>query len=98
MAADAFVSVEAEERQQRSGREVIVRVRDNGIGVEPNRRANLFERFYRAHAEPRPIEGTGLGLSLVREMVESVGGRAWAEFTDHESAFLISLPLRRGKA
>jgi signal transduction histidine kinase len=41
------------------------------------------------------IEGTGLGLSIVREAVEALGGRAWAEFADGRSVFAFSLPVRR---
>ncbi len=77
------------------GDELVIRVRDNGIGVEPGRRDRLFERFYRAHPDPDSIEGSGLGLSLVRETAESMGGRVWAEFSGVGSTFAIALPLRR---
>jgi two-component system, OmpR family, sensor histidine kinase VicK len=74
-----------------------VRVRDNGIGVPMGGRLHLYERFFRAHAATKPdIEGTGLGLSLVRETIESLGGRAWAEFApEGGSVFAFSLPCRR---
>jgi len=55
----------------------------------------LFERFFRAHESITDIEGTGLGLSIVREVTESVGGRAWAEYPEVGSVFAIALPLRR---
>ena len=60
-------------------------------------RRNLFTRFYRAHAETiTGTEGSGLGLSIVRETAESLGGRAWAEFpASGESVFAFSLPSRR---
>lgn len=75
---------------------VIVEVRDNGIGVPENRRDRLFERFFRAHVETRPhIEGTGLGLSIVRETVEALGGKVWAEFLPNGSVFAFSVPCRR---
>jgi signal transduction histidine kinase len=78
--------------------ELVVRVRDHGRGVPEGDRARLFERFFRAHAESTPeIEGTGLGLSIVRETVESLGGKAWAEFADGESTFAFSLPCRRAE-
>jgi signal transduction histidine kinase len=78
-------------------REVVIRVTDNGIGVPADKREQLFEEFYRAHAETvTDADGTGLGLSIVRETVESIGGRAWAEFPDGEgSVFAFSLPSRR---
>lgn len=78
-------------------REVVIRVTDNGIGVPADKREQLFEEFYRAHGETvTDADGTGLGLSIVRETVESIGGRAWAEFPDGEgSVFAFSLPSRR---
>ena len=75
--------------------EIVVRVRDNGLGVPENKRASLFERFYRAHDTVTAIEGTGLGLSIVRETAQALGGRAWAEFPETGSVFAFSLPDRR---
>jgi len=78
--------------------EVIVQVEDNGLGVPVNQRDRLFERFFRAHEETRPsVEGTGLGLSIVRETVEALGGRVWAEFLPNGSIFSIALPCRRAE-
>ncbi|HEX6599155.1 MAG TPA: HAMP domain-containing sensor histidine kinase, partial [Gemmatimonadaceae bacterium] len=78
--------------------ELVIRVRDNGLGVPEANRAGLFERFFRAHAVSAPgIEGTGLGLSIVRETAESLGGKAWAEFPEGESVFAFSLPCRRAE-
>jgi signal transduction histidine kinase len=75
-------------------RELLVEVRDNGIGVPESARAHLFERFYRAHADSAPgVEGTGLGLSIVRETVELRGGRVWAQFDEDGSCFALALPL-----
>jgi signal transduction histidine kinase len=77
-------------------REVVVKVRDNGLGVAPEKRARLFERFFRAHeGTSADIEGTGLGLSIVRETIESLGGRAWAEFPGDGSVFAFAAPCRR---
>jgi signal transduction histidine kinase len=77
--------------------ELVVRVRDNGIGVPAAARQRLFERFFRAHDETvTEVEGTGLGLSIVRETVESLGGRVWAEFPDdRRTVFAFALPSRR---
>jgi signal transduction histidine kinase len=79
------------------GPELIVRVRDNGIGVPPAARSRLFEQFYRAHGQTvTGVEGSGLGLSIVRETTESMGGRAWVEFPDGGgTVFAFSLPSRR---
>jgi len=81
------------------GPELVVRVSDNGIGVPEAGRARLFGQFFRAHADiASTVEGTGLGLSIVRETVEAMGGRAWAEFPDsEETVFAFSLPSRRAE-
>ncbi|MEO8909776.1 MAG: sensor histidine kinase [Gemmatimonadaceae bacterium] len=76
-------------------REIVVRVTDNGLGVPPEKREHLFERFFRAHEGTSKAEGTGLGLSIVRETAESQGGRAWAEHPQKGAVFAIALPLRR---
>lgn len=79
-------------------REVIIRVHDNGIGVPADKREQLFQEFFRAHGETvTDAEGTGLGLSIVRETVESIGGRAWAEFPADApgSVFAFAIPARR---
>jgi signal transduction histidine kinase len=95
---ERFIEITAEATPTSTGEyEVIIRVRDNGIGVPADKREHLFERFYRAHEGMTAIEGTGLGLNIVRETVESQGGRAWAEHpAEGGSVFAIALPLRRG--
>jgi signal transduction histidine kinase len=76
--------------------EVVVEVTDNGLGVPPDARGRLFQRFFRAHESTMPdIEGTGLGLSIVRDTVGALGGRAWAEFPSKGSVFAFTLPARR---
>jgi signal transduction histidine kinase len=74
--------------------QLIVEVVDNGIGVTPAARTSLFQRFFRVSDET--TEGTGLGLTIVKEAVESVGGEAWADFDRAGlTVFGLSLPLRR---
>ncbi|MFN2604472.1 MAG: ATP-binding protein, partial [Gemmatimonadaceae bacterium] len=78
--------------------ETVVEVRDNGLGVPENKRAQLFQRFFRAHEETEgAIEGTGLGLSIVRETAAALGGRTWAEFGDDGTAFFFTMPSRRAE-
>lgn len=74
---------------------LVVKVTDNGLGVPKEKREKLFQRFFRAHETVTRAEGTGLGLSIVKEVVESIGGKAWAEFPDQGSVFAFSLPYRR---
>jgi signal transduction histidine kinase len=96
---ERWVAIEAtfEGPDTEQDREVIIRVYDNGIGVPADRREQLFQEFYRAHGDTvTDAVGTGLGLSIVRETVESIGGRAWAEFPDDTgSVFAFALPARR---
>jgi signal transduction histidine kinase len=86
-----------EARGDERGESLIVEVRDNGLGVPAEARDKLFQRFFRAHDQSvTGVEGTGLGLSIVRETVESIGGRAWAESGESGgSTFAFAIPCRR---
>jgi signal transduction histidine kinase len=93
---DRWAEVSAATENAPSGvPELVVRVRDNGLGVPPHVRKHLFERFFRAHETITEIEGTGLGLSIVKDTAQSLGGRAWAEHPEVGSVFAFSLPDRR---
>jgi signal transduction histidine kinase len=89
---DAYWSDEAQ-----TEREVIIEVRDNGVGVPAEAQGRLFERFFRTE-RAAGVDGTGLGLNIVRETVEMIGGRAWAEFPRDDtrgSIFKLALPAQR---
>jgi len=75
--------------------EVRVWVRDPGIGVRPADLTRIFERFYKAdRARVRGRGGTGLGLSISRHVVESHGGRIWAESVEGSgSTFTFTVPV-----
>ena len=95
-AGECWVRIDAEIRRVEDGSaSLIVRVRDNGLGVPEEAHADLFNRFFRAHETVTGEEGSGLGLSIVKEAVEAAGGRAWAEFPDQGSVFAFSLPDRK---
>lgn len=58
------------------GHEAIIRVADDGVGIDPSDQKRVFERFYRAGDElTRRVRGSGLGLFLAREIVQNHGGR-----------------------
>jgi signal transduction histidine kinase len=70
-------------------------IRDNGIGIPKSSLGKLFEKFYRAeNVLAVETEGTGLGLYLVRLIVERFGGKVWCESEEGiGSTFLFELPL-----
>jgi two-component system phosphate regulon sensor histidine kinase PhoR len=86
---EIIVGVSEEEGQIR------VWVRDPGIGVPRADLARIFERFYKVdRARVRGRGGTGLGLSIARHVVESHGGRIWAESDEGAgSTFIFTVPL-----
>ena len=93
---DRWVRIEAELHEQDEGEcEVEVRVHDNGIGVPEEDRPRLFERFFRARGARDIERGSGLGLSIVRETLESQGGSVRAEFPEQGSVFIFALPCAR---
>ena len=93
--ADRWVAISAKLGAEfEAAHEVIVTVEDNGLGIPEASLVRIFERFFRAE-NALPIEGTGLGLSLVKDVVETVGGRVWAARTAAGSQFSFSLPCRR---
>lgn len=61
------------------GGEVVAQVADTGIGIPPEDQPRVFDRFYRAANTAAGYEGSGLGLSIVRSIVEAHGGRIWIE-------------------
>jgi light-regulated signal transduction histidine kinase (bacteriophytochrome) len=68
-------------------------VEDNGIGIEPQYRERIFEMFQRLHGQE--IAGNGIGLALVRKIVEGLGGKIWVESTEGAgSTFYLRLPAR----
>ena len=73
---------------------VLINVTDTGIGISSDDLTHIFQKFYRAdNSDTRTIGGTGLGLYLVKQRVEAMGGKVWAESAFGEgSTFYVSLP------
>lgn len=80
---------------KQEGDEVRIWVSDEGIGIPAEILPHLFTKFYRVdNAVNRGIAGTGLGLALVRQIVENHGGQVWAESAPGQgSTFCFSLPV-----
>ncbi|HYO89163.1 MAG TPA: GAF domain-containing sensor histidine kinase, partial [Candidatus Limnocylindrales bacterium] len=65
---------------QANGSSVLFEVRDTGVGIPPQIQPNVFDRFFRGHqAGVEAVEGTGIGLSLVKTVVENHRGTVWFE-------------------
>ena len=81
------------------GDRVLINVTDTGIGISSDDLQHIFQKFYRAdNSDTRTIGGTGLGLYLVKQRVEAMGGRVWAESAFGEgSTFYVSLPRITGE-
>ncbi len=75
--------------------EVAVEVIDNGMGIPRNEQRKIFRRFYRVESKDTNVEGSGLGLTLVKYSAEAHGGRIAVESKEGRgSKFSLILPVR----
>jgi signal transduction histidine kinase len=81
-----------------AGDEIQITVQDNGPGIDPEDMPHIFEPFYRgAAARFSHVHGTGLGLSLARDMAEAMGGMLTVtSILGKGSSFTLHLPAAAG--
>jgi PAS domain S-box-containing protein len=79
---------------RRSGSEWIVSVRDNGIGIDPEKAQDVFQIFRRLHSQEQ-YPGTGIGLAVCKRIVERHRGRIWAQANEGYpgTTFSFALPV-----
>jgi signal transduction histidine kinase len=93
------VSPEIQVRLRRSGRQCLLDFQDNGIGIRKQELGRIFEMFYRVRNPGENIRGTGLGLYIVKSVVNAHGGKITvaSEGPGKGSTFHIMLPLPGGQ-
>lgn len=96
--ADRWIGVRVDAEPARQAREIRIAVADHGRGIGAADLPHIFEPFYRgADAAARRIQGSGLGLALVRRIVEAHGGRVTVTSREGSgSTFTIHLPAATG--
>ncbi|HBB32155.1 MAG TPA: hypothetical protein DC064_10255, partial [Cyanobacteria bacterium UBA9273] len=73
--------------------EIILQIKDQGIGIPPENQARLFESFHRA-SNVGMIQGTGLGLSIVKKCVDLYKGKIYCQSeVGAGTTFTVKLPL-----
>jgi signal transduction histidine kinase len=95
-----WIGVTASIANSRKGREVRVAVTDKGMGISSAELPHIFEPFFRgADARSRQINGNGLGLSIVKGIVDAHGGCVTVQSTPGVgSTFVLHLPAYEGEA
>jgi signal transduction histidine kinase len=87
--ADGTITVRAERRPA----DVLISVSNTGEGIPPEDLDRVFERFYRVEkSRDRAHGGAGIGLAIVKQLVEAAGGRVGAESGGGQTRFWFSLP------
>ncbi len=83
---------------KKDNNEVEVSVQDTGIGIGKENLSKVFGRFYQiGERTPTDISGTGVGLSITKEIIELHGGRIWAESEKGSwTRFIFRLPVKNG--
>jgi len=80
---------------EKQGKVIRISIQDTGLGISPEDKAQIFDRFYRVRRpETDSIEGTGLGLAIVKSLVEAHQGEiALVSKLNIGSTFHVTLPI-----
>ena len=74
-----------------------IKISDEGQGIEPEDLPFIFERFRQAEGNGKTRNSVGLGLYIVRSLVNAHGGRVWADSKlEQGTTFTVALPRRNG--
>ncbi len=93
-AIEVGLRVRTERATPQTPSEVLVWVKDQGIGIAAADKERIFKRFHRATSLDPSLDGLGIGLYLVKEIVTGHNGRVWVESTEGQgSTFYVLLPL-----
>ncbi len=89
------LSIEAERPDAEGRRTLVLYVEDTGIGIPKDQAENIFKAFNQGAAStPRLYQGSGLGLSIVKQLVEAMGGSIALQSAEHRGAtFIVRIPF-----
>ena len=80
---------------EREGDELIITVADTGVGIPESAQQNIFTKLFRAsNARKESPDGNGIGLYIVKSLLDMAGGRIWFESQENKgSRFSVALPV-----
>jgi len=81
---------------KRDKKEVIISIKDSGVGIPKDQRERVFSKFFRAtNVVKMETEGSGLGLFITKNIIEAHGGRIWFESEEGKGAnFFFTIPIK----
>lgn len=91
-----IISMQEAGLTEKGEKEILVSVKDTGIGIPEERRKDVFNKFFRAENALRAYtEGSGLGLFIAKHIIEAHGGRIWFESENEGTTFYFAVPIRK---
>jgi signal transduction histidine kinase len=81
---------------QVSGNDIALQVSDNGYGIPQSQQPQIFSKLFRAdNVKQKETEGTGLGLYIVKSIVEQAGGKIWFKSAENQgTTFYATIPMK----